>query len=279
MKKLHKYIAASWQCANNGKPVKITPAEAEYFLREWNDSNRSKKLGKIEAITELIVEDKFGPSWDLVAFYDDGQLANGQHRLSGCALSQKPIYMIVVMGIPLSTKDYGDTGTPRSVKDITNLQHMPSGSFGAAVSRSLIKTASGFTITNSKITKQKVVENYKDRFKSIKAICEIIETTEARKHYLVKASLGAALVEYFDRDDKNAQIFGYLVISPYDENGCGLPKNHPALKIRNYLGSKSCRGNSDHHQAEEYKKIVGAIHEFQFNNFKPNLVKKDGWAF
>lgn len=97
----------------------ITPEMAHKFLSENNKSNRKVKQGVVDMLARSMLSGDFKLTHQGIAFYDDGDICDGQHRLHAIRQSKTSQRMLVTKGIP---KDDGhilaiDNSTPRSVTD------------------------------------------------------------------------------------------------------------------------------------------------------------------
>lgn len=77
----------------------VTPEKAQKWL-EFNTRNRTLSRRKVK----LYADDMRKHRWTLhhqgIAFYDNGELADGQHRLAAVVESDKTVTMVVVRNIP-----------------------------------------------------------------------------------------------------------------------------------------------------------------------------------
>jgi hypothetical protein len=96
--------------------VKITPAMAQAMLgKNVNNRNLSER-----AVTLLVEAMKAG-DWQIthqgIAFYEDGSLADGQHRLAAIIRFGHPVGMMVTRGLPKGVAMTIDSGRRRSLID------------------------------------------------------------------------------------------------------------------------------------------------------------------
>jgi hypothetical protein len=96
---------------------RITPTKAEKWLNEHNNCNRALREGRVEMLTE----DMKNGDWTFcvapIVFYDDGDIADGQHRLWAIVNSGVAQDMIVVRGLPRAAGLNIDTQLPRTLVD------------------------------------------------------------------------------------------------------------------------------------------------------------------
>lgn len=95
----------------------ITPEMAANMLIT-NRRNRSIRTKFVKQLVEIIKEGQWNPYLpDHIAFYEDGTLANGQHRLLAIKTAGIPCYAKIDENIPLSSSVFIDTGKSRSYCD------------------------------------------------------------------------------------------------------------------------------------------------------------------
>jgi hypothetical protein len=97
--------------------VNITPKQAKAWLDGNNQNNRPMR---IDAARKFARDMKSG-NWSLthqgIAFYDDGTIADGQHRLMGVVLAEKPVKFLVTKNLPKSSGAVIDQNVPRQAYD------------------------------------------------------------------------------------------------------------------------------------------------------------------
>ncbi|MCP3701052.1 MAG: hypothetical protein GY920_21545 [Aliivibrio sp.] len=100
----------------------ITPVMAAEFL-ENNKSNRKINKKQLEMIVRSIEADKWRLTHQGVAFYDDGELADGQHRLQAIVKTGRTLKMPVFTGIErdIDTILAIDCGKGRTVIDSASI--------------------------------------------------------------------------------------------------------------------------------------------------------------
>ena len=97
--------------------ILVTPAMAQEWLSQ-NVGNRKTNLARVDLFARLIREGKFHLTHQGVAFYSDGDLADGQTRLSAIIKAGMSVVMFVTRGLPRSAIHAIDGGRPRSLHDV-----------------------------------------------------------------------------------------------------------------------------------------------------------------
>lgn len=108
-----KMISAS-KSGLRAEVMVVTPEMAKAWL-EHNKGNRKPTGNNIEMLASEIRCNRWEVSNDCVAFYEDGDLANGQHRLMAIAKAGKPVECVVLFGMSRSANAIMDQGKSRSV--------------------------------------------------------------------------------------------------------------------------------------------------------------------
>ena len=92
---------------------------AEEFLTH-NIRNRNIRLPYVDELATYMRQGKWDVTHQGIAFYEDGTLFDGQHRLHAIIKAGIPVKMMVTYGIPLATT-HADTGLKRSEADLVKL--------------------------------------------------------------------------------------------------------------------------------------------------------------
>jgi hypothetical protein len=98
----------------------ITPDIARELLKK-NDRNRHLSETAVEKLADLMRSDSWKPTGHTIQIYEDGQLADGQTRLSAIIKSNRSFPFLIVYGIPLESALGIDANRPRSVTDIARI--------------------------------------------------------------------------------------------------------------------------------------------------------------
>lgn len=95
----------------------ISPEMAKKCLEKNKIENRNLSLTRVDAIAQDIIEGKWVLTHQGIAFDDDGNLLDGQHRLAACIKSGLPIKTYVTRGMTKEACIAVDNTRPRSVTD------------------------------------------------------------------------------------------------------------------------------------------------------------------
>ena len=96
--------------------ITITPALAKMWLAK-NTNNRHLREDIAHRYAKDMADGKWFQSHQGIAFYDDGTLADGQHRLIAVTVFNKPVKMSVTMNVPKAAAEMIDQHIPRMAHD------------------------------------------------------------------------------------------------------------------------------------------------------------------
>ena len=137
--------------------VTITPVQAALIF-EYNKHNRRLSNAQFNKIMGILVRGEWKRTHQGIAFYDDGLLMDGQHRLGSCALTEIPLAPIMVSGgYSKADNDAIDTGGGRTPSDAAKLAGVEDAALKCAVVEQWMKYdhylhyGSGISFTNHQI--------------------------------------------------------------------------------------------------------------------------------
>lgn len=110
---------------NGSKPTAafelVTPKQAQRWLGQ-NDSNRHLRTKLVERYARDIEEGRWTYNPDGIAIREDGELQNGQHRLSAIVQAGSPAWLLIVRGMPRPAEINIDTGAKRMFGDFLQME-------------------------------------------------------------------------------------------------------------------------------------------------------------
>ncbi len=143
----------------------ITPPVAKLILAERNGANRTIKPMKLGQLIHDILSGQFRLNGESIVFGYDGQLIDGQHRLTGCVKTSKPILSLVAFGIEPDARSTVDQGASRNTGDFLIIEGDPNGNTVAAIAKLIFtwKRNSGANISNSnKVARSQILETVEE---------------------------------------------------------------------------------------------------------------------
>lgn len=97
--------------------MSVTPAIAQQWLTEKNHRNRNLTQHRVKQYADDMASGKWYETHQGIAFYESGDLADGQHRLAAIAQSGVCVDMIVTFGVSDSASIGIDAHRARHTKD------------------------------------------------------------------------------------------------------------------------------------------------------------------
>ena len=97
--------------------VQITPNKAYEWFSSDNDSNRHLSGRAVDTLSAAMLRGEWQKTHQGVAFFKDGTIADGQHRLAAIVKSGKSITMLVTVGLDQIAASAMDAGRKRSKTD------------------------------------------------------------------------------------------------------------------------------------------------------------------
>lgn len=102
--------------------MKITPSMARYWLQSVNAKNRNMSRGTVSRYASDMASGRWMQTHqNAIAFYDDGTLADGQHRLAAIVSADVTVPMFVATGLGKESAQAIDQGRSRSMADVMRL--------------------------------------------------------------------------------------------------------------------------------------------------------------
>lgn len=150
---------------------KIAPKYAAELLKH-NECNREINFRQVSILKDKILRGEWkSVTCDAIGIYEDGTVANGQHRLMAIQLSGQTVKSLFISGIPKSSSISIDTGRARSAFDnvkIATGEDWYTRRLAAAVSLASKQR-------NKELTHEdhlEIVKNYSEKLKFVKSISE-----------------------------------------------------------------------------------------------------------
>lgn len=104
------------ECSTTTEVMEVTPALAEEWLKH-NIVNRTVRGAELEKLVRDMKNGCFVLTHQGIAFNEDGDLIDGQHRLMACALSGVTIRLMVTRYLPNDAATHIDNGAKRTFAD------------------------------------------------------------------------------------------------------------------------------------------------------------------
>jgi hypothetical protein len=236
----------------------ITPVMAERWINEFNNSNRKLREGVAEKYAADMLNGKWTKCPAPIAFYDDGQLADGQHRLWALVISGMTLEFVVVTGLSREDGLNIDTGLGRSLVDNARISGQ-----SERLSNVLVSTARAIEFGSSNATAGKRALTFAETIEIVNAHREaalFAERVVKRKQGLCGATIYAAVGRAFEHGVDPTKLERFCQVL-----GTGLYEGDSetaAIILRNYLLSKNGTANATAMWRDTFLRAQRAIQAF-----------------
>ncbi len=149
--------------------VTITPEIAKELLTH-NIGNRKINQANVKRIAEDMIARDYKLNGETIKIYEDGTLADGQHRLMACVLSGVPFETYIIKGIKKDVLPTIDAGKCRSLVESLNM-------IGCDVDKLLLPAINYYFNYGNKLTANQVEclwNKYEEQFKFI---CNLLRSS------------------------------------------------------------------------------------------------------
>ncbi|MGW2487579.1 hypothetical protein ACWCV9_10200 [Streptomyces sp. NPDC001606] len=210
----------------------VTPELAEEWLKA-NIANRPLSRQTVTQLTKAIERGEWKLTHQGIAFDEDGQLVDGQHRLHAVAKAGLPVQMLIAYGVPRAAFTVMDTGRKRTGRDALALAGEQNSTHLAAALRGLQlylsspdASWSGGSALISNDQLLTILEQHPDMRD---AISRGMALNRATKVTVTAASIGWYVTSRERPDVDQAPWYEGLL------SGAGLGESDPRLTLRNTL--------------------------------------------
>lgn len=233
----------------NIKIETIQPAQAERWLDKRNGHNRNLRQSHVDYLANEMISGRFKETSQGIAFFDDGTLADGQHRLAACVVSGVPIKLPVARGIKKETMCAFDMGARRSVADFMHLHHgIKDANLVVASARSIVSMCFAFqNYTLSADVLLKVIRRFGKELEATAS--EVKQFKPSCKAWIVGTIA-------FARKSQPQSIGEFVHAMSSGEN---VKKGHPALTFRNWLINKNAAALTKGYKRQAIESLANVL--------------------
>jgi hypothetical protein len=235
----------------------ITPSIAEEWLNKYNTGNRKLRHGVVEKYTSDMKKGKWTRNPQPIMFYEDGELADGQHRLWAIVESRKAIEFFVQWGVTRENALNIDTGFGRDIVDNAHIGgytgYINKRAIAAAIIVHYGKRMQGEGRILSNTERLALVQKYEEHLQFMD------QAMPGGKKFVCTAPLCAAMARAHMHEGDNSRLieFGQVLST-------GIPKHaiedRAALALRNYMMEIAADRKLD--PRDTFMKAMNAIHYF-----------------
>lgn len=241
--------------ATIGTTEKITPALAEQWL-DQNKSNRKLREGVVEKYADDMLNGRWTECTAPIVFYEDGDLADGQHRLWAIVESKRSQTFDVKRGLDRAAGMNIDVGLGRSLVDNARIS-----STDRDLSNELISVARSIEDgvhanagrSRSNTAKIEIVAKHREA-----AQWAVSHGPRGKgiRNAIILAAIGRAWYAEADKD-RLARFGAVMSNGLYDGDG-----ETAAVMMRNYMLAKGPTTSSSPLWRDTFLKAMNAIHYF-----------------
>jgi len=231
------------------KTETITPAIAKQWLA-LNNCNRNVKQSWVDHLANEMITGRFVESFQGMAFFEDGEIADGQHRLFAVVDSGVTIKLPVTRGVPRSMMAIVDQGAKRSIADYLHLHHgVADANLVSATARQIVSLCFSYqSYTLPAEVVMMVVERFGD---------EIAMAARASKQWkpAKKAWVIAAIAFAAKSHPKEIEAFANQL-----GTGENIKKGDPAYSLRKWLESNSAAALGKAYKRGAFESVFNVLY-------------------
>lgn len=234
---------------------KITPAKATLWLEQYNLDNRKMREGVAEQYAADMAAGRWTNCTQSIAFYDDGNLADGQHRLWAIVEADVTIEFNVMRGLKREDGLNIDTGLNRRLVDNGRISGLDVNLTPSIVSTARA-VATGMGSTGERLSNAQrllIVEEHREAAEWVNS------KMPHTKNICNSVTMGAvARAWYWEADKDRLERFCKVMASGFGDGS----KDSAAIAIRNYLLLHAGTAAGSSMWRDTFLKVQNAIQYF-----------------
>jgi hypothetical protein len=241
--------------------ILCTPAMAEEFLRR-NTKNRNITASRVAHLVRQILDGNWMLTHQGIAFWDDGTLADGQHRLTAIAKAGVSVPILMTTGLPKPAIHAIDGGKSRSTTDIMHFVGLDVSTNVVAAARVLYMQRETARLKGTSWTAHPIATETLQRF--ISFVLPALEfgaiTTSAKglSHSCLQAAIASA---WFTEDRDKLARFKHLVTVGLD----AAQHESAAMRLRDFLMTTPLTRGGGSARQEIFQRCCTALRAFLEN--------------
>ena len=263
------YMDDKWVVAEKDKkkfpfPVlqQVTPEWALEVLTERNGKNRRREPRRVRKYAN----DIFNGHWHVInngiGFYEDGTLADGQHRLEAVVECEKTVPMIVVYGVDPSAMVAIDEGRPRSNTDVGKLMGLNTSNTAMSTANYMLE----YYNVKGTMSRGDTMAFFSRHENAINSVISMFTGGSRPKGILIAPVLAAISRAWYTVNRDRLAEFCRILNTGMTSNESDIA----ALVLRNFLIRKMSE-NTGGAREEKYRKTESAIVHFLDGSYIKNL--------
>lgn len=214
----------------------MTPERAASILKNQNSKNRNIRDRSVEKIAFDILAGKWRVTHQAIAFSNDGELLDGQHRLSAIVKANKAVHLYVKYGLDKECMDVIDSGNSRTASDTLRLRYdAKSSNIAAAAIKHYLLYHRYFKVVWSNPVKpshSEISEYYHENQEAVDRATELALTANRRFKKLGKTAIATV---FLLACESRVDLGDYEKFVESLSKGTELSEDSPLAAYRNFL--------------------------------------------
>ena len=235
--------------------VNVTPATARTWLKK-NTLNRNLREETVAKYARDMKDGNWETTHQGIAFYDDGTLADGQHRLHAVVKADVPVKFVVTHGLPRHTGQVIDQNAPRLTHDAIRIGGGPDWVERNIVA--VVRFVLGDMGDDSRPRSVPEIVDFAERY--TESLRTAAAMAPAKKRNLTSAGIIACYFCAMEAGEPEEKIRRFAEIMHNGE--IKGPYENAAIRLREYLISEGARAWVGNNRVLTAKKIQRAIQLF-----------------
>ena len=233
----------------------VTPDMAFEWLAR-NDHNRSLRWADVEYLRDCILLKSWRTTHQGIAFYEDGSLADGQHRLHAIVEAGVGVWVNVTKGMSKENADAIDRGIPRNNRDHLHFKGVKADTRMVAACVCMVNQYAVDRSENG--TRWSKRRMRPDEFaKFYKAFAEAIEFAYISRKQLHACVVAAVASAWFTQDRERLSQFLFVLGSGVATDS----SDNAAIRLRDFLIKKQY-GQGESARNDLFLKACSAVQAF-----------------
>jgi len=237
------------------KVVNVTPTMAKSWLDKYNKRNRHIRDGAINNYANDMREGRWELTHQGIAFYDDGVLADGQHRLLAVIRANRNVEFMVTHGLPKKSGAVLDQHSKRQAHDAIAI-----GGLAEGTNRNIVAITRFLMSNMGTTTKPKSVHDIACFIKKhFAALQKIDQMVLSKKRQVTHAGILSVYVCALLAGEPEEKLARFVKVM-YTGEPAG-PHENAAIRLREHLlmTPNAWVGAA---RAETCKRAMRALHAF-----------------
>lgn len=233
----------------------VTPEMAFEWL-SCNEHNRNLRQADVCYLRDCILSGAWRVTHQGIAFYEDGTLADGQHRLHAIVEAGVGVWVNVTRGMPVENADAIDRGIPRSNRDHLHFRGVKSDTRRVAacvcmINQYYVERSENATRWSKKRLRP---DDFAKFYESFSDGIEFAYSTHKQLHACVVAAIASA---WFTSDRERLSQFCSLLVSGVATD----ISDNAAIRLRDFLIKKQY-GQGESARNDLFLKACSALRAF-----------------